>query len=226
MTTVVLLFVAFIFVLYLIFAYGIRFVLNASVYIANLTAPKNQQVSQLAKNQNQYGTLSIDSIPTATNSAQFYISGSVVNFNILDFYINGSQAKEINLNDYNTFNEKIGDLQEGQNEIYVDAKISDSNVEKKSDVYTVIYKGMQPNLTISSPDDKSKTNNQTVTVKGTTDKETFIKVNNLPVVVDAQGTFQTDVKLNDGDNQITVVAQDIAGNTTTKSITVTYQKDN
>ncbi len=225
-THVILLFVAFILVLYFIFAYGIRFVLNASVYIANLNAPKNQAITQLTKTQDQYGTISIDSIPTATNSAQFTISGSVVNFNILQFFINGARVKEINLNNNNTFSEQIGDLQEGQNEVFVNAIISDSNVVKKSDVYTIIYKGTRPNLSIISPDDKSKTNNQAVAIKGTTDKETFIKVNDLPVVVDAQGNFSTDVKLNDGDNQITVVAKDIAGNTSTKSITVTYRKDN
>ena len=44
-------------------------------------------------------------------------------------------------------------------------------------------------------------------------------------MVDANGSFETSVRLKDGDNQIVATAQDIAGNVETKTIKVTYQKD-
>ena len=60
---------------------------------------------------------------------------------------------------------------------------------------------------------------------GETDKETYIKVNDLPVVVDAQGVFQTMVKLKEGENKIAIIAQDVAGNSEEKILILTYEKD-
>jgi len=69
------------------------------------------------------------------------------------------------------------------------------------------------------------TNNQEIKVKGNTDKETYIHINDIPVVVDANGAFETSVRLKDGDNQINATAVDIAGNIETKTLKVIYQKD-
>jgi len=44
-------------------------------------------------------------------------------------------------------------------------------------------------------------------------------------IFDAQGNFQTSVRMKEGDNQIQITADDVAGNTQEKSIKVTYEKD-
>jgi len=62
-------------------------------------------------------------------------------------------------------------------------------------------------------------------VKGTTDKETFVKINENPVIVDALGNFEKTITLqNEGENTIQITAQDIAGNLENKEIKVFYQK--
>ena len=53
----------------------------------------------------------------------------------------------------------------------------------------------------------------------------FIKINDFPIVVDANGNWETNIKLKDGDNLITIIASDLAGNTESKIITVNYQKE-
>lgn len=211
-------------VIVLIFTVGIKILLNASVFIARLTEPKIKP-STLNKNQNFIGNVDIDTIPIATNSSRIIVGGSVVNFNQLEFYLNGELVKEMFLSSSDNFSEEIGDLKQGENEIYVLAKLKDENEQKKSKVFTVVYKSDKPNLEIKEPQDGLKINKQEVAVKGSTDKETYIKINDLPVVVDAQGNFQTTVKLKEGENKIVVIAQDIAGNSEEKTINVIYEKD-
>jgi len=124
-----------------------------------------------------------------------------------------------------TFSEEIGDLEKGDNNVYIRVKSKDSKIEKKTITYKVFFKNERPKLEINEPADNSNTNNQEIKIKGSTDKETHININDLPVVVDANGNFETSVRLKDGDNQIVITAADIAGNMETKSLKVIYQKD-
>ena len=142
----------------------------------------------------------------------------------MDFYLNGKKVKEVESSS-DTFSEEIGDLEKGDNNFYIQAKSKDSKIEKKTITYQVFYKNEKPKLDISEPSDNSTTNNQEIKVKGSTNKETYVRVNDLPMVVDAGGGFETTVRLKEGDNQIVITAADIAGNMETKSLKITYQKD-
>jgi len=210
-------------IIYFIFTIGIRFILNASVFIANLTAKKTQ--NQLTKIDDTYGSIDIDSIPTATNSSKISVGGSVVNLSTIEFFLNGEKVKQVALNASDSFAEEIGDLKTGQNTVFVKGMFKDSNSSKQTKEFNVLYKSEKPKLEISEPSDKAKTSKSEIKIKGSTDKETFIKINELPIVVDAQGNFESIVQLKEGDNSFTVVAMDIAGNSETKLISVTYQKE-
>lgn len=210
-------------IFYFIFFYGIKFLLNFSVFIAHLGS-NTKQIASPPKDD-FVGTLSIDSIPVATNSSRIIVAGSMINYDSVAFYVNGQQVKEKEHLSSDSFQEEINDLKKGVNEVFVRVKTRDGKHEKKSEIYTVTYIADKPKLELKEPQDHSKTNKNEVNVSGSTDKEIFIKINELPVVVDAAGNFQTSVKLKDGDNQIIVTAQDVAGNVETKTLTVTYQKD-
>jgi len=209
-------------VLYFIFTFGIKLLLNTSSFISGLFPQPS--IKPIAKTEDSFNSIDISSIPQATNSAKIIVSGSILNFDILDFYLNAKKVKEIELSS-DTFSEEIGDLEKGDNDVYIKAKSKDNKTEKNTITYKVFYKNDRPKLEISDPSDNSTTNNQEIKVKGNTDKETYIHINDLPVVVDANGSFETSVRLKDGDNQIVATAQDIAGNIETKTIKVTYQKD-
>jgi len=220
--TIILYIVILALVLYFIFTFGIKLLLNSSSFISGLFPQPSTK--PLSKTEDTFSSIDVNSIPQATNSARFIISGSVLNFDILDFYINAKKVKEIESSS-DTYSEEIGDLEKGDNNVYVLAKSRNSKIEKNTITYKVFYKNEKPKLDISEPSDNLTTNNQEIKVKGSTDKETYVRVNDLPVVVDASGGFETTVRLKDGDNQIVITAADIAGNMETKSLKVTYQKD-
>ncbi|MBI4226083.1 hypothetical protein HY612_03125 [Candidatus Roizmanbacteria bacterium] len=209
-------------VIVLIFTVGLKILLNTSVFVAHLSEDKT---IPLNKNQNFIGGVDIDSIPVATNSSQIFVGGSVINFNEIEFYLNDDLVKETSLLSSDNFSEEIGDLKKGDNKVYVIAKSRDQNEEKKSKVFAVFYKSEKPKLEIKEPQDGLKTNKQEVKVTGSTDKETYIKINDLPVVVEAQGIFQTLIKLKEGENKIFIIAQDIAGNSEEKILTLIYEKE-
>lgn len=223
MTRVIGLVILLCLVLYFIFTFGIRLLLNASVFIANLTSKKS--TNQLTKIDDTYGSIDIDSIPTATNSSRIILGGSVNNLSSLEFFLNSEKVKEISLNSSDLFSEEIGELKEGQNTIYIKGSLKGSKNTKQSREFTVIYKAEKPKLEVSEPAEKSKTSKREIKIKGSTDKEIFIKINELPIVVDAQGNFETTVQLKDGENVFTITALDIAGNVETKTISVMYQKE-
>ncbi|MDO9028779.1 MAG: Ig-like domain-containing protein [Candidatus Roizmanbacteria bacterium] len=219
---IILYIVILFFVLYFIFTVGIKLLLNSSSFIAGLFPQPSTK--PLSKREDTFSSIDVSSIPQATNSAKFIVSGSILNLDILDFYLNGKKVKEIESSS-DTFSEEIGDLEKGDNNFYIQAKSKDSKIKKNTITYKVFYKNEKPKLEIAEPADNLTTNNQEIKVKGSTDKEVYIHVNDLPVVVDANGGFETTVRLKDGDNQIVITAQDIAGNMETKSLKVTYQKD-
>lgn len=221
--TIILIIIVIFAIVYFIFSYGFKLLLTVSTFIASLNNRKSE--TQIIKKEDEYGLISIDSIPSSTNSAKIYVGGSVINFNKVYFYINGDQVKDINLNSSDNFNEIIGDLKVGNNEIFVKGKQDDKSAGKKTKIYNIIYKDTKPKLDITEPQDNTKTSKNEITIKGSTDKETFIKINNLPIVVDSLGNFQTTLMLQEGDNNITISAEDIAGNTENKTMKVAYQKD-
>ena len=212
----------FILVVYFIFTYGIRLLLNTSSFISGLFPQPSPK--PLSKTEESFSSIDISSIPQATNSAKIIVSGSTLSFDILDFYLNDKKVREIESSS-DIFSEEIGDLEKGDNSIYIRARSEDNRTIKKTITYKVFYKNEKPKLEITEPSDNFSTSNQEIKIKGSTDKETYVHINDLPVVVDANGNFETSIRLKDGDNQITATAQDIAGNTETKTLKVTYQKD-
>lgn len=208
--------------MYFIFTEGIKLLLNTSIFVAKMTRPKKEAVKNT--NDSFIPDVNIDTLPIATSSSRVVISGTAPSYKKLIFYINNINIKEVNL-DRDDFSEEIGDLQTGKNEIYITAQQDDSNKEKQTPKYTLIYKKEKPTLEIKEPQDKTTVNREEIKIVGKTDKETMIKVNQLPVVVDAQGNFQTSIKLKEGENILTFEAQDIAGNIEKKELTVTFTKE-
>lgn len=207
----------------LLVIFGFNLLINVGIFVSNLTSGKNN-TQPLEKKDDFYGTLSIDDLQSATNSAKIVVGGSVSGYNELEFYINGKKVKEIS-SSAGSFSEEIGDLKVGQNEVYLKAKTKDSGKEKMSEKYDVLYKNEKPKLEISEPPSASTTSKSEIKIAGSTDKEVFIKINDLPVVVNSEGNFQTLINLNEGENNITVTATDNAGNVEAKTFTVTYRKD-
>lgn len=218
-------FIIFLIVILLIFIFtvGFKILLNTSVFIANIFS--NNKPTETIKNTNEFLSLTIDNIPSATNSASIIVSGSATNIDEIQFVLNNKKIKEIKNFSLDSFNEEISGLVEGENQIYLIGKNNNDNITKKTQKYTVIYKNTKPKLEIIDPKDGDTVNKNEIIIKGETDKEVFVKINNSPVIVDALGKFQYQIRLNEGENSFEIIAQDIAGNIETKTLKINYQKD-
>jgi len=215
--------ILFLFLLIFIFTIGFRLLLNSSVFIANFFSKKTPET--LTKIDNHYGSIFIDNIKTATNSPSISIDGSFVNFDKIEFYLNDKKVKEINNPSTDTFSETVQDLKIGENTIYLKGINTEENFSKKTQKYTVFYKNEKPKLEIFEPKNEEQTNKNEIKISGETDKEVFVKINSLPITVDALGKFTTTLRLSEGENNIEIIAEDIAGNIETKTIKIIYQKD-
>ena len=109
-------------------------------------------------------------------------------------------------------------LGDGSHTIYINASDHDGNAAAQKSVQFTVDT-VAPTLNISSPADNLKTNEDTVTVSGTTNDATSspvtLTINGDPVTVQSNGSFSKSVALTEGENTITIIATDSAGKNTT-----------
>lgn len=112
------------------------------------------------------------------------------------------------------------ELTEGENTITAVSEV-DGDPAKESEAVTVTLDTEAPELTIDTPKDGDKSNRETVTVEGTVDDDhlDFVEVNGQKATVE-DGSYSKRILLENGDNEIKVVAQDEVGNKKTKSVMI------
>lgn len=213
--------VLFFVIIILFFTFGLRILVNGTVYLTNMLY--NQQDTKTGDDR-FFGQLEVDSIPEATNSAQIRVAGFVSEYKRLDFYLNENKVEEKQVGNDQSFEVTINDLNPGQNELYIKA-FADNNKQAKSEVFTILYKTEKPKLEVSEPKDGDKTNKEEITIAGSTNIDGYIRVNNQPVVVDAQGGFRTTIRLREGENKLEIISSDAAGNEEKQTLTITYEKE-
>ena len=79
-------------------------------------------------------------------------------------------------------------------------------------------------LTITEPLDETTVYTADLVVKGQTEPDAVVSVNEAVVDVDAEGKFSTMVTLEEGPNPIEVLASDFEGNEGSVTLTVIYVK--
>ncbi|NRG46130.1 S8 family serine peptidase [Bacillus sp. CRN 9] len=111
-------------------------------------------------------------------------------------------------------------LSQGEN-VLTATGVSDVGETDPSEAVKITLDQAAPELAITSPKDNSKTNKETVTVEGTISDDNLdtVTVNGQKAKV-TDGKYSLRILLDEGENEITVVATDKAGNETSKSVTV------
>jgi bacillopeptidase F len=211
-------------ILFILFRFGIDFLVNFSLFISG---NKNQTITQT--NQINYVAAPIlNPLPQATNSAHIVISGkSAKDYQVL-LYLNNSNVDQTNAdkNGIFVFSE---DLTNGNNQIKVKAEYNNKQ-SNFSDTIDVVYKNSPPTLDVSSPSDGQKFDKNSIgsgssiNVVGKTDAGVSVTVNGFWAVVDDNNNFSYTLPLQNGDNQIKIVAVDQAGNKTEKDLKVNYSQ--
>ena len=200
---------------------GLRFVINASLYIAGFR--NNTQQEQTQSDNDILLAPELFNIPDATNSARITVSGTAHKGDSITTFVNNEEQETFTL-DEDDFEASLI-LTKGNNTIFARSENKEGNRTEDSETYIIYYLSEKPTLTIDSPQDGTKINNNEILVQGTTSQDTSIKINNLPVVVSGDGKFTYSVRIKEGENIIRVVATDVAGNEEVKEIKVIYEKD-
>lgn len=203
------------------FSVGIRMLVSFTLFL-NQMANGNSKQQTLQKTE-QFNSVNLDPIPSATSSAEMWFSGTALNFDALEIYLNDEKQDEISISD--TFSGQVKGLEKGENKVHFIAKSTTTKDTKKTPIYTVLFKNDKPKLEIQEPNDNARTNKEDIKVSGSTDIETEIRINGQPIIVDVQGKFTSLLRLKDGENKITITAEDIVGNQEIKELKITYSKD-
>lgn len=159
---------------------------------------------------------------SATNSANIIISGNSSPNQIVNLYINNSLIDKAQTKSDGSFT-FTESLTPGENVIKTNATFNDK-ASDFSDTQTVIFKSALPSLTVDSPSDGqafSKDKN-VVQVKGKTDSDVKVTVNDLWIIVDESNNFSYNLPLKNGENPIKIVATDQAGNKKEIDLKVNY----
>ncbi|HKC14644.1 MAG TPA: hypothetical protein VKC89_01615 [Patescibacteria group bacterium] len=205
-------------VLFLLLKYGIPLLANFALFLSNPTNsvnPPNLGTKFVSSPQ-------LNPLPDATNSAQLKVSGIAQSSYTIDLYLNDDVIDKTQADKSGNFSFDAT-LIKGANKIYTKSRV-DKNVSDPSQIFNVIFKNTLPSLNINSPSDGqqfSKDQNY-VNVSGSTDSNVKVTVNGFWAISDQNNNFSYQLPLQSGDNQIKIVAVDIAGNKTEKTIKVKY----
>ncbi len=166
----------------------------------------------------------ISALPDATNSARIVIEGYTEAAASVELLLN-DQVEKINVADQTGSFVFETSLISGQNRVQIRAKDSKGN-ESMSQVTLVSFDNKPIELTVSTPKDGSEyfgKINQVIDIKGEVDKlGSQVLINNSFVQVDRSGAFIHRFMLSGGENMITIMASDKAGNTAEKTLRLIY----
>ena len=200
--------------------YGIPLMANVALFISSSKDTQGTQEKTIA----YISSPVLNPLLDATNSAQLIISGNADKNSNVELFVNDA------LKD-NTTADKNGNFQfsytlsKGDNNIKTRVSVDNKNSDF-SDIMTISYKDSPPNLTIDSPSDGQKfsKDQNTTNVTGKTDAGDTVTVNGFIAIINDDGTYSYSLPLKNGDNKISVVSTDQAGNNDGKSITINYSQ--
>jgi len=140
---------------------------------------------------------------------------------VVKLYVNGKYLDKTTVQGNKSFIFRNVVLDEGDNDIKAKSVISDKESAYSQNI-RIVYRNKTPNLEITSPQDNQSISNGDgqVKVEGKTDPSVRVTVNEYWAIVETDGTFSYLLRLQKGDNNIKVVANDDAGNKTEKQIKV------
>jgi hypothetical protein len=220
--TIILSAIGIVIILFILLKFGVEFLVNFSLFVSG---SKNQQNSLNGSNQiNFVAPPILNPLPTATNSAHLIISGTSAPNETIMLYINNDNIDQIQTdkNGGFTFSESLNTT---DNQIKAEAEYKNKKSDF-SDVFNVVFKNTQPTLDVSSPSDGQmfKKDQNSVNVTGKTDSGSSVTVNGFWAIMDDNNNFSYNLTLQNGDNEIKIVATDQASNKSEKDLKVNYSQ--
>lgn len=159
----------------------------------------------------------------ATNSAQIKIKGFAEAKVVVELYKNDISIGTTDVSENGDFTFDKITLDSGDNYFNAIASTEKSGRGDGSETINIIFDNLAPSLTITNPsEDSLSVDYPDFDIVGTTDKGSSVMINGKIVKVDDNGGFKEKWQLNTGKNDLEIIARDVAGNETKKSISITY----
>ena len=162
---------------------------------------------------------------TATNSASLPIAGVGEAGSQAVLVVNGERLDEVEINDEGEF-KFIALLTEGENALAVFSIDEAGNESVQTREYAVELDTSAPEIEVESPVDGAEIElrkNQITTIKGTTEPQAKVFINDRLVYAKSNGSFSMSFKLAEGENKLRFKVEDRGGNVSEKEITVKFR---
>lgn len=206
-------------IIFAVFKIGIPILASASLFLSNLGSQDNE---------NQEGTMFLQppvifSLPTATNSSLIKLEGQTTADREVEIFIGGDLISKIKADGEGKFEVSNFRLKEGENIIAARVKDNNGKQSEFSESQTVVLDNKPPELEVSNPSSGEKfSGNNLIDVRGKTEKDARITVNEFRAIVDPEGNFSYTLSLSPGENKIIVRATDLASNQAQTERIVTF----
>lgn len=161
----------------------------------------------------------------ATNSSSIDIKGYSLPNTKVEIYIDDELKSTTETNNDGSFVAASVDLGLGTNNISGKTIDEKGNKSLASKNIQIQYINEKPKLEINQPEDNQVVKDKKLQVSGTVEGSgsVSIHINGSLSIVGSDGKFSQTIDLNEGDNNITIIATDSAGNSTQISRKVTFQ---
>lgn len=209
-------------ILFLIF-FGFRLIVAFSVLVGDLQGGSENQ-------QDQTNTFllppTLDPMDEATKSAYLDISGYGKQGSKVLLFLNGEQVEETTIDEEGKFLIPSVQALGGDNTIYALIETEDGTRSDKSNQIDISVITRPPALAVDTPEDGAQYygEDDQAEVTGQTEENVSVTINGRFVRVDEDGSFRMTVSLDEGDNELIVVAEDKAGNQAKSTRTVKYEE--
>ena len=160
----------------------------------------------------------------ATNSAQITIDGYSNEGNTIELFVNGEKSGKVVVSKDGVFNFSDVVLNDGDNTITAIATGTNGKKSSETAPLKILYKKDPPKLEVDNPKDGDSFSGDSkdITIKGKTDLDTKVYINERIVIVSDDGSFEFKFTLSEGDNVIKIQAIDGAGNKKESEVKVKY----
>jgi len=206
--------------------FGPKLLIDYSLMMEKLQSNSSNNASNTTQQNDTYiNPPALDPLPAATNKAQVNVTGIGQKNQEISLYVNNQLVDKQSVDNNSKFNFSNVALQSGQNTIQTKAELN-NNESGFSNTDTISYLKNPPSLTITQPQDGqtiSKSSSPSVNIEGQAGVGVKVTVNGFWAIVDDTGKYSYAYTLQNGSNDIKVVATDAAGNQTTKEIHINAQ---
>jgi len=159
----------------------------------------------------------------ATNSARIMVSGLAEAGVEVELLKNDVALEKIVVPEDGEFIFEMVDLSEGENEFSAIATTEKGGSSNLSEVLRVAFDNRAPELEMSNPaEDKLTVDYDDFDIIGRSESGVSVTINGRVAMVDDGGSFKMKMQLQSGKNSFEIVARDLAGNETKKTIEITY----